>query len=91
MQCLKNRTQKPLTRLPSELDHFLSAPSTWETKQLLALVTLAFDLLLYCSFTETEHKIFQTNYTVLRLDKNNTQPLETYRVWELGETHQLPL
>lgn len=43
MQCLKNRIQKPLTRLPLEPDHFLSAPSTRETKQLLALVTLAFD------------------------------------------------
>lgn len=43
MQCLKNRTQRLLTWLPLESDHLLSVPSTWETKQLLALVTLALD------------------------------------------------
>lgn len=51
MQCFKNRTQKPLTLLPSEPDHFWSVPGSWETKQRLALVTLAFDWLLNSSFT----------------------------------------
>lgn len=80
MQCLKNRTQEPLTWLPWEPDHFLSAPSTWETKQLLALVTLAFDWLLFCSFTYTEYK----KLTMLHLEKYDTWKLDIGNLQSLG-------